>query len=418
MRITLLALGTRGDVQPAIALALGLRDAGHDVTIHAGHDFADWIRAYGLRCAPNAVSVTALMRSPDGLRWMANGTNKRLEARFMQKLMQQHGAALAEGMWEASQDAEAIISGFVSLPFAFALEDALGIPHITAVLQPLMPTRSRTGFASPFITSHDTILNRWYARFGLWATWQFVFGRQANQFRQRLDLPTMGPGTFVRRVEAVPMINGFSDVIVPRPDDWPAHVQVAGYWRLPQDADWEAPPALRRFLAEGPRPIAIGFGSMAAPDPEGTQQLILEGVRLAGARAVVLSGWSGMADAAPHADVLVLDSAPHDWLYPRMAAVVHHGGAGTTSAAFHAGVPQFVVPHISDQPYWGQRTVALGVGPHPVARTALTAGGLAAAIRQMVGNQTMAANAQAIAAQLAGEDGVARAVAFINAHLA
>jgi UDP:flavonoid glycosyltransferase YjiC (YdhE family) len=189
---------------------------------------------------------------------------------------------------------------------------------------------------------------------------------------------------------------------------------VTGYWFLDPAADWTPPSALVEFLATGPPPVYVGFGSMGNQSPEETADLVVQALLQAGQRGIILSGWSGLRTAEKPDSVFMLDSAPFSWLFPRVAAVVHHGGAGTMAAGLRAGVPSIVVPFFGDQPYWGQRVVELGVGPQPIPRRRLTAERLAKAIQQAVSDQPMRQRATELGARIRAEDGVGRAVAIVE----
>jgi sterol 3beta-glucosyltransferase len=206
---------------------------------------------------------------------------------------------------------------------------------------------------------------------------------------------------------------GFSSTVVPRPADWGSELALTGYWFLDRTRDWKPPRELEQFLAAGPKPICVGFGSMPSVDPEQTTELFTRALALAGRRGILLTGWGGLARARLPETVLALDAAPHDWLFPRVAAVVHHGGAGTTAAALRAGVPALVVPFIADQRFWGQRLTALGAGLGPLPRRQLQPEPLASALRALVENPAYGARAAKISEQLSREDGVARAVAAL-----
>ena len=214
----------------------------------------------------------------------------------------------------------------------------------------------------------------------------------------------------------LPVLYGYSPVVLPKPPGWGPSRRVTGYWPLLVGPDWSPPPELSAFLAAGPPPVCIGFGSMVVEDRAATTALVLEAVRRAGVRAVLLAGWGGLgtAEHAGSDDVLVLDEAPHDWLYPRCAAVVHHGGAGTTGAALRAGVPAVVVPFGVDQPMWASRVVALGTGPQPIPRRRLTADRLTHALRA-VADGRFAERAATVGALISAEDGIGAAVTHYDA---
>jgi sterol 3beta-glucosyltransferase len=207
----------------------------------------------------------------------------------------------------------------------------------------------------------------------------------------------------------------FSPTIVPPPHDWPASTVVTGGWFLPAPANWQPPAALSDFLQAGPPPVYIGFGSMADRNAEATTRLVLEAVQLAGLRAVLASGWGGLQASQAAQMVYMLEQAPHDWLFPRMAGVVHHGGAGTTAAGLRAGVAGLAVPHFGDQFFWGRRIAALGAGPPPLPRRKLTAPALAGRLRQLVATPAYASRAAALGQAIRAEDGLGEAVRIIQA---
>jgi sterol 3beta-glucosyltransferase len=234
-----------------------------------------------------------------------------------------------------------------------------------------------------------------------------------------LGLPPMPwNGPFNHHYEnRMPYLYGFSPSVVPRPDDWPAWHHISGYWFLDRDPSWSPPDALAHFLEAGPKPVSIGFGSMTGSGAVRLLKLAVEAIKQTGQRAVLLGGWADVASLDLPKTVFQIDAVPHDWLFPQVAAVAHHGGSGTTAAGLRAGVPSILVPFFGDQPYWGRRVHALGVGPMPIQRKALTAHKLAEAISQAVNDETMQAKASAMGERIRSEDGVGSAVAFIRNYL-
>jgi UDP:flavonoid glycosyltransferase YjiC (YdhE family) len=202
--------------------------------------------------------------------------------------------------------------------------------------------------------------------------------------------------------------------VIPKPPDWDDRIHVTGYWFLDPADDWAPPSALLEFLQADPPPIYVGFGSMSSRKPEETADLILLALVRAKQRAIILSGWGGLHKADLPDTVFMVDSIPFSWLFPRVAAVVHHGGAGTTSAGLRAGVPSIVIPFFGDQPFWGQRVAELGVGPAPIPRRRLTVERLAQAIQEAVTDQTMRQRAAHLGSRIQAEDGIARAVAVVQ----
>jgi sterol 3beta-glucosyltransferase len=190
---------------------------------------------------------------------------------------------------------------------------------------------------------------------------------------------------------------------------------VTGFWFLPAPG-WRPPPRLAAFLESGPPPVYVGFGSMVSAEAARAGRAAVAALRRCGRRGVLATGWGGLEADGWGDDMCAIDAAPHDWLFPQMAAVVHHGGAGTVAAALRAGVPQVGVPSWGDQIFWARRAAALGVGPPPLPRTRLRADSLAAALERALDDPRTRRRAAALAAIIAGEDGVGRAVAAIEAR--
>ncbi|EXU68975.1 UDP-glucose:sterol glucosyltransferase, partial [Streptomyces sp. PRh5] len=210
-----------------------------------------------------------------------------------------------------------------------------------------------------------------------------------------------------------PVFHGFSPLVVPRPADWPSGVEVAGYWWPARPRDWRPPAELTDFLQAGPPPVFIGFGSMAPGEGERLGELVTAAVARAGVRAVVQAGWAGLTAAGD--DVLAVGDLPHDWLFPRTAAVVHHAGAGTTAAGLRAGVPAVAVPAMADQPFWATRLHHLGVAPRPLPLADLTAESLGAAITTCLTAPALRHRAAELADAIGAEDGAASVLAHIGA---
>jgi UDP:flavonoid glycosyltransferase YjiC (YdhE family) len=210
------------------------------------------------------------------------------------------------------------------------------------------------------------------------------------------------------------VLYGFSPAVIAKPPDWGPRIHVTGYWFLDAAAAWRPPADLVAFLDEDPPPVYVGFGSMVNREPEATTALVLEALRQAQVRAVLVSGWGGLSPGDLPPTVYMLEAIPHAWLFPRVAAVVHHGGAGTTAAGLRAGVPSLIVPFFGDQFFWGARVAALGVGPPPIPRKELTVARLAQALQEVRGDEAMRRRAAMLGATIRSEDGVARAVEVIS----
>jgi sterol 3beta-glucosyltransferase len=210
------------------------------------------------------------------------------------------------------------------------------------------------------------------------------------------------------------ILYGFSPSVIPKPVDWDSNIHVTGYWLLDSGSDWTPPSDLVEFLAGGTPPIYIGFGSMSNRNPEETANLCLQALAQTKQRAIMLSGWGGLQKSNLPDTVFMIDSVPHSWLFPRVGAVVHHGGAGTTAAGLRAGVPSIIIPFFGDQLFWGQRIAELGVGPEPIPRKKLTVERLTQAIQQAVTDESMRQCASNLGAKIQAEDGIAGAVSVVQ----
>jgi UDP:flavonoid glycosyltransferase YjiC (YdhE family) len=408
MRITLVAMGTRGDVQPVLALGKGLQAAGQSVRVVAGANFESWVRSYGFDFVPS-VDMEAIMQSEDGIRWAQSSDSPRTQLAMMKRLLEQHEQAMVSPLLSLPVDADLLVSGFTSEPFVQTLSDASGVPYINAFLQPYAPTRSGAASLNALLPRRSSLLNLIISTLAPRIVWSISAG-PANRLREKLSLPTHSAGSYIRATRHTPTLYGFSPQVVPSPSDWGPEKVVTGYWFLEERRDWQPPTELTAFLESGPPPVYVGFGSMSAGDPQATARLIADAVALAGQRAVVGSGWSRLSGFAAPANVYVVDHVPHDWLFERVAAVVHHGGAGTTGAGLRAGRPTMIVPHMADQPFWGRRVQDLGVGVPPIPRHKLTSSGLADGITRLTGDAALQRNAAALGARIRAEEGVARAV--------
>jgi UDP:flavonoid glycosyltransferase YjiC (YdhE family) len=243
-------------------------------------------------------------------------------------------------------------------------------------------------------------------------------GSVGNQIRAtHLGMPKQTWAKQKLLLDSTPSLVLASRHVVPPPADWPPHHYVTGYL-FDDEGDWQAPPDLLDFLAAGEKPIYIGFGTMPVRKPVATTQMIVEAVRRSGKRAILLGDWADFGKAEMPKEVFRLKYAPHHWLFPHIAAVVHHGGAGTAAAAMRAGVPSVTVPFYLDQPFWGQRLYELGVGTKPIPRGKLTADNLAAAILEATTSRTMQDKVAELSQKITAEDGVGQAVQALTNFLA
>lgn len=419
MKITFIAYGTRGDVQPALALGKALHANGHTIRILASPNFKDWIESHGFQAAPATVDVQALMQGEGGSDWVEHGTDPVKQLQVMQKLIRENGYALINDAWQAAQGSDVLISSFTSFNFAGSLAQALNARHIIMLMQPATAaTHSGAATMSGPVPGGESFLNYWFGKLLIEPLPWRLYSQPINNFRQQvLHLPPQTFETNQAQLKDVLTLLGYSTAVVPHPADWPPNLHTTGYWFLDEDTHWSPAPELVQFLESGERPLCIGFGSMGGRGREALNQLLIDAVIKSGRRAVLLAGWAGLGDVTLPDTIFRLDSAPHGWLFPRVAAVAHHGGAGTTAAAFRAGVPQVLVPHLGDQPFWGERVARLGVGPKAIPRHKLKMENLARALEQAATDKTMWAKAQILSEKINAEDGVAVAVRLIEKSL-
>ncbi|KAF9934456.1 Sterol 3-beta-glucosyltransferase [Modicella reniformis] len=422
LHITCLTIGSRGDVQPYIALCKRLMEDGHTCRIATHGEYKDWVEGHGIEfgyvggdpgdlielCVENGMFTVSFIR--EGMK------------RFRGWLDDLFNTA-----WNACQNTDVLIES----PSAMAgihIAEALEIPYFRAFPFPWTRTRA---FPHPFAVPERN-LGRGY-NYMTYSMIEQVFwkgtSKQVNRWRRkRLDLLP----TSLEKMETsrVPCLYSWSPSLVSAPMDWHSWVHVTGYWFLDNpDPDWTPPEGLEQFLQAEPdnKPVYIGFGSMVVSDPEGMTKTITDAVVKAGVRAIISKGWSdklstqddgavevvqdyrGEEKKVYPSSVYMLKSAPHDWLFPRVAGVVHHGGAGTTAAGLRAGIPTVIKPYFGDQYFWAQRVEDAGIG---VWCHDLTVKKLAAALETITTDQNVIKKAQVIGEKIRAEDGVGMAIQY------
>ncbi|GAB3706998.1 nucleotide disphospho-sugar-binding domain-containing protein [Nocardiopsis oceani] len=418
MRALLLTQGTRGDVQPLLALARALEASGHTALVAGPAHCARLAAAQGVDYHPTDDGVTGLTGDPDLPGVMDTGLRGvRGTAQAVRLLRRIKGATgrVYEDMADAAEDGADIVVHTVGLPGQHIAE-YLGARAVPVALQPSwIPTRAFPVPGAPWPRWVPSAFNRLSYRLVALA----LRGQRGAALRLRRERLGLGrPGRHVppdlpdgRRT---PLLQAFSRHLLPERVDYPPGVHTTGFWFPPPDEDWTPSPGLEDFLEAGEAPVFIGFSSTPTKDPAASWRLITGAVRRAGVRAVIATGWGGIAPDGTHEGILAIDEAPHERIFPRCAAVVHHGGAGTTATALASGRPQVVCPFWGDQPFWAQRSYAAGAATPPLRGQDLTEGALAAAIGDAASDQVMASTAERIRARVRQEEGVAGAVRFLE----
>jgi UDP:flavonoid glycosyltransferase YjiC (YdhE family) len=324
--------------------------------------------------------------------------------------------AMRDGL-AASEDADLLIISGSSFYIGVSIAEKLELPYVQAYVQPVHPTTEFPSALFPTPFKGGSMFNYLTHVVGGQSMWQMLRPIVNDARREVLSLdpyPLMGPWLEMIR-QQLPIVYGYSGHVLPKPHDWPDCMHVTGYWFL-REQGWTPPQQLLDFLADGPSPVYIGFGSMVDRDPERMTEIALDALRYSGQRAIFLRGWGGLQQTDLPSSVFMIDQAPHEWLFPRMAAIVHHGGAGTTAASIRAGVPSIIVPFFGDQPFWADRVSALGVGIAPLARKTLNGAQLAGAIDRALRNVELRTKATALGERVRAEDGVTHAVGLIEAY--
>ncbi|NJO82669.1 MAG: glycosyltransferase family 1 protein [Blastochloris sp.] len=408
MRLIIIATGSWGDVRPNLILGQALQAIGYDVVLVAAEEFRAWVEQRNVTFAGLSLDLRALLDAQvnstplQTLHWMREAAQSSYRmGREIAALVRPGDAVLA------SEGITPLVNGIVE-------KQQARLVHVN--LQPWVPTAEFPAMLPALprqLPIPQAAYNRWGGEFVRRAQW-WAMGGSGNRLRTiDFGLPRQ---TWLRHralLDTTPSLLLVSQHVIPRPSDWHTQHRITGYL-FDDESGWEPPQALLQFLAAGPAPISIGFGSMRERDAVATTRLLLEAVRQAGVRAVLLSGWSRLGAASLPDEVLALSYAPHSWLFPRVAAVVHHGGAGTTAAALRAGVPSVVVPVMADQPFWGRRLCQLGASTRPLSRAHLTADKLATAVREAIMNRAIQAKAAELGARIRAEEGLGAAVGAVR----
>ena len=412
MTITILATGTRGDVQPYIALGVALKKAGQTVRVVTFRNFEHFVTGYGLEFAPVQGDIAKIVSSVE-LQHAGQADNP-FKILLSFKKLQSLVFALQRDLFDACKGSDAVVY-HPGTAIGYFIAKHLGVPSILATPFPMTPTRAYPALIfynaprlGPFfnLASHKIFEQiMWMGGAPVKQFWKQEFGHAPAGFTSPYAKQT---------TRSLPTVTSCSNYVFPKPNDWPEHVYNTGYWFLDEEPGWTPPEDLLRFLEQGAPPVYVGFGSMSNPAlAEQTTRLVIEALRQAGQRGVLATGWAGMSktDSLPE-NIFMLESAPHSWLFPRMAAVVHHGGAGTTAAGLSAGVPSVVIPFSNDQFAWGRRVFELGVGSKPIPRKNLSVEKLANAIQFALSKEVREA-AKNLGTNIQSEDGAVTAANVI-----
>jgi sterol 3beta-glucosyltransferase len=410
-RIALVTIGTQGDVQPYLALAIALKERGYSVVLGASEEFQDMVEGYGIEFHTLGPSIQSFL------------TQQRFENAMSQSMLINGPSLLRQGQqivdtaarhaWQMCQGADMLILN-MNTSFGIDIAEAMNIPAIMVALQPL---NSTSEFPLCIYYDYGADFGPAFNKLSYTAmtVQQIYYNLPRNKLRRELmGLEARKKGGFFRNTDgtALTTLYPYSSVVSPRP-----RAIVTGYWNLKDRTDWQPSPEFQQFLSEGEAPVYIGFGSMPFGAERNTK-ILKEAVARWGGRAVVARGWGGINPKDLPETIFAIEKAPHDKLFKYVSAVVHHGGAGTTSAGLHLGRPTFVVPQTVDQPYWGRRVYELGCGPKPVRLRKLTSDILAGALADLSTNENYRRNAADVAEQLHAENGTEKAIKVVERVMA
>ena len=411
MKIAILTSGTRGDVQPYIALGKALRTRGHDVLLACPDNFASWVVGHGLEFRSIGVDMQAFLQLPEG-REVLSGNPFTLIKIWRKTIIPLMRGTL-DATWKSARDADVIIY-HPKVACAIDVAEATGAALVSTAPFPIFPTKAFPFFV--FKGNFGSWLNR--ISYMPFIFSRLIFLRMINRWRKETLGLGKGPAFMpINRVKGGPFIQlcMASPALIPYPNDPEENIQTTGYWFLEEGTDWQPDAALTEFLKTGDKPIYIGFGSMPSWDPKKLTKEIIEGARLANVRAILAIGWGGLKELELPETMFAIKGAPHDALFEHVSAVVHHGGAGTTAAGLRAGLPTLICHSAFDQPYWGRRICSLGCGPKPQSLKRIKAAGFARGLEDLTRKTSYRERAGEIARTIAKEDGITRAIELIEA---
>jgi len=386
-KVLIATLGTRGDVQPYVALARELALLGDEVVLCTGEGFDDMIAAAGARARPVPINFQSLLQDKDIQDALFTLRGKLRAARQNIDLQKR----LIRCFWQIGlQEEPDLILFNLKATVMTLVGRRLNVPTMPTCLQPVaLPTRAfpLALFGFPDLGGPLNRMSYAAGRLLMKAGLSPLFKSLKSEAGPELSHPGSHLDGHMPGGGKAPSLQGFSRALVPTPVDWPDEAWACGYWFTEPDTAYRPPADLAAFLAAGPPPVYLGFGSMPSKDPGRLTETVMAALGQTEQRAILATGWGGLTrnhlprDMA--ARVFLLEKAPHTWLFQRCAAIVHHGGAGTTHEALRWGKPSLVCPVFGDQPFWGSQVHKAGAGPAPIKQKTLTPDGLAQALRAL-----------------------------------
>ncbi|HEY2583602.1 MAG TPA: glycosyltransferase [Mucilaginibacter sp.] len=419
MHYAIITYGSRGDVQPFIALALGLMTRGNKVTLLAPENFKDFVEGYGVTFYPLHGNAEALLYLPEGLRVLKTGNAIAL-LRYLQKGGKKILPIIKQDILKGSTNADALITSVLAIPWSRSIAEKLNIKWGIAQFNP--PTVSTKEF--PF-AGLDFFNFPAYNLFTYWLLahfyWQFN-KKDVNEFRKMLGLTALKKPTAAGVYkENILNLYCFSPQLISRPNDWPGNTHITGYLTLPADSRTnhimdQVPNGLQAWLQAGEKPIYAGFGSIPVPDAELFGNILNDILSKTNLRIIFCKGWSVIDTLTEHPNLFVVKYINHQWLFPQCKAAIIHGGAGTTAAVLKAKIPSIIVSVFADQPWWGKIIEEKKLGIH-IPFKKLTTRKLLAAIEKTQ-REEMLKNVRETGERINNEDGLTQSITLIENYFA
>lgn len=413
-RVAILTYGSRGDVEPFVALGHELRLAGHPVRIAAPGAFRSFVEGWGLEFVP-------IPGDPDELGHAfaerAGLSLPRMVASMIRHVLPIAGAAL-RSVQEAAGGADLIVHSFLMTDAGRTLARQQGVPDVSAQFFPIfVPTATFPAVAAPDLpfgglyrrSTH--VLNTAIFRYG----GRLLYRRLRSTSPGLPELarwPFSGPAS-----ERPPILFAYSPSLLPPPPDWPPNATVTGYWRLPLPPAWSPPESLDRFLKSGPPPVYFGPGSMRSEAIHRLVPMLIDAAASCGLRVVVGGSAEAIGRDFASDQVIRVEGIPHQWLFPRMRYILHHGGAGTTGSAAAAGIPSSAIAFSADQAFWARRIARLGLGPGAPPAKTVTHADLGRLLEAVLKDSSYEQRARVMGEAIRKENGAGAALAVIEACL-
>jgi len=413
MHYGIVAIGSRGDVQPYVALALGLKERGHEATVMAHENFKEFVEGYGVQFIALTGNVEAMLQSEEGMRTLKAG-NIIAFTRYLQKITSKTSETIIADIYEACKKADVLIASLLALPWVQGLAEKLGKQWAIVQLNlPTIPTKA-------FPMAGLDILN--FPAYNVWTYRFYAFAyhktskKLINGFRKSMDLPPLKISLLKKIAdEKILNLHCFSPSLLARPNDWSHQNQITGFLFLPTNKQNKIPEDLIHWLNAGDRPIYIGFGSIPIPNPLLLISILTELLETTTHRFIFCQGWSPPIDLPKHPNLYQLKSISHQWLFPHCKTAVIHGGVGTTAAVLNAKIPAIIVSVIADQPWWGKIIESKKLGVH-IPFKKLTAQKLLAAINKTQSPE-IKSNAFGIGKEISREDGLQKTIEALEDYL-